>query len=120
MPDDETSNPPEYDPSSMSWEGTSKYGPEIAQHEHRRWATFLAQIASSTGDAGVLGNFLPPDLQQDVERLTGQLASEKEWSAALEEEVQQLEQKITNLNKELTWRDLEIGPESPLRPFYLN
>jgi len=40
---------------------------------------------------------------------------EKEWSAALEEEVQRLEKIITDLHKEITWRELEIGPPAQWR-----
>lgn len=90
-------------------------GPQIAHWERSRWAKFQASIATSSGDAGVLGNF-PEGLELEVEGLRSQLATAEEWSAALEEEVQRLEQTITNLNKELTWRDLEIGPPAPLRP----
>ena len=94
-------------------------GPQIAHWERHRWATFQAQVASSTGDAGVLGNF-PQDIEQEliqkVEQLLELVAEKDAWSEALEEELQLKEQVIVNLNKELTWRDWGIGPPSPLRP----
>ena len=96
--------------------GSFDYGPLIAHWEHRRWESFHAQIvaATSSNNAGVLGNF-PQEVEQEVELLKGQLASEKEWSAALEEEVQRLEKKITDLHKEITWRELEMGPPAQWR-----
>ena len=95
--------------------GSFDYGPQIAHWERSRWQTFQSQIATSSGDAGVLGNFFPQDVQQEVERLVGQLAFEKEWSAALEEEVERLEQRITLLLQEITWREMSIGPPAQWR-----
>ena len=102
-------------------------GREIPQWERHRWEVFFAQIATSatsSGDAGVLGNFpqeLEQELKPEVERVLALLAEKTEWSEALEEEVQRLEQIIKNKDKELAFRDWGIGPPSPLRrEFYLN
>ncbi len=113
-------------PLPEGWEGTTNFGPLIPQWERSRWKVFFAQIATSatsSGDAGVLGNFpqeVEQELRQEVQRLLDLLAEKDEWTEALEEELQRKEQVIMNLHKEITWRDLEIGPESPLRLFYLN
>ena len=47
---------------------------------------------------------------QRIAELERGVVSEKEWSAALDEEVKRLEQINSNLRKEITWRELEIGP----------
>lgn len=99
MPEDETSNPPPYDPSSMFWEGDTSTGAKISQWERDRWERFLAQIVSATSDAGVLGNF-PEGLEQEVERLRSRLTSAEGWNADLEAKVQELEQKIGNLGED--------------------
>ncbi len=119
------------------WQGDESTGAQIAHWERRRWAQFHAAIVSATSssDAGVLGNFpqeaqqelKEQELKQKVEQLIGLLAAKDallaekdEWTEALEEELQLKEQEIINLNKEITWRDLEIGPQAPLRPPSLN
>lgn len=115
MPEDETSSQPPNDPGSMSWESTTNYNPRIAQDEHRRWATFLAQIATSSGDAGVLGNF-PQEVEQEIELLKAihakefkemdarniaKLAFETERTEEAQEEVLKQRQVIENLLKRI-------------------
>lgn len=128
MPEDETSSQPPNDPGSMSWESTTNYNPRIAQDEHRRWATFLAQIATSSGDAGVLGNFVPPIVVQEVERLVAihakeierleamhaqKLAFETERAEEYKETVLKQEQRIENLFKDFDLHDWRIPPPPP-------
>jgi len=134
MPGDETSSQPPNDPGSMSWESTTNYNPRIAQDEHRRWATFLAQIATSSGDAGVLGNF-PQEVEQEVERLMAihakeierlkemhaqmdakkdaKLAFETERAEEYKETVLKQEKRIENLFKDFDLHEWRIPPPPP-------
>ncbi len=49
------------------WQGDESTGAQIAHWERRRWAQFHAAIVSATSssDAGVLGNF-PQEAQQEL------------------------------------------------------
>jgi len=139
VPEEETNNQP---PSF--WQGDESTGAQISHWERQRWAQFHAAIATSSGDAGVLGNFLPPEVEQehrqveealreevellvamhakDAERFKAmdakkdaKLAFETERREEVEEEFQKQEQVIQDLVNNIDWRDWRIPPPSPLR-----
>jgi len=134
VPEDETSSQPPYDPGSMSWESTTNFGPHIAQWERDRWEVFLAQIAipgTSSGDAGVLGNF-PEEVEQEhrqveqalskeVEQLKAMLAQvdskydakltfETERREEVEEMFQEQVQVVRDLYNQIDWIEWRIPP----------
>lgn len=115
-------------PPGALWQGDESTGWQIAQWERRRWEQFHAAIATSSGDAGVLGNFLPPEveqehrqveqtLRQEVELLLAmyakkdaKLAFETERREEVEEEFQKQEQVIHDLVNYIDWREWRIPP----------
>ena len=112
--------------------GNIGYSPQIGHWERRRWATFLAQIATSTGDAGVLGNFpqeveqerrqeVEQALRQEIERIMAmhakmdaKLAFETERAEEYQETVLKQEKVIENLQKDNDRHEWRIPPPPPL------